>query len=411
MRHLPKMIKIITMIGFSTLLGSMAFAETAEEKSMRLEQSGRKAATEVLRAFDHETKTVAPGCFTCAGQDAAPPNCREAYSKFYSKPTLDFRITLGYSDYGIREDANGPIKRIDAEDGPRRAALSDRLLRKCPLNGVGVCGFEADPKDIEHYIKRNVLGPDGQPHTIDLHLVSSSASMDDQANRTTLRDQQALQSQRAHDNFMVHGMHAALNLYAGHAREGGGTSYRPPPLQLNSLRVDESVFADRASEKEMLNALRGNPNPPAILGDFACRSATLFADNIRIATKDPSGKSLTAVITSDGLTNAEVAFGQLYMTLDSVLALRCKTEFVQALNSIKRIWNNHGKGAELTGLFDEPPAAPARQTPLAPEPPAPDRYRTDAPLVSEKLIHPTEQPNHVPKDPPLHAPTEAGSVN
>lgn len=348
---------------------------------------------DVLKVLQARLAWHHPGCFYCAGEEQAPKACADAYSDLYSKPNLDFRVTLGYTDHTSKG-------MVTAEDGPHRAAWVDKLKQPCPPNAVGTCGFEQI--DNEHFVKKNVEGPNGEKHTVNLYLVSSSYSVDDQANRLKqdpsltpaqnshrLAEMQAKQSLRAKNNFIEGLKSADVNIYAGHARVGGGPSFEPPCLKKNSFYVDETCYADHASEKEMLDVLRSNPHPPKLIGMIACESGRLFSDKIRDATKDSKGKNLTGVVTSKGLSEPEVGFGQAFSMLDSVLAFRCQPEFSNALGELPNYNPAHttGLGAQIDGFFTDPHPAMLNSTPIADQSAVPDQYRTEKPL--EPLIHPT----------------------
>jgi hypothetical protein len=347
-----------------------------------------RSMTEVVAKYvQGKLASEAPGCFQCAGDQAAPKSCRDAYADLYSKPVLEFRITLGYTDI--------PNDVVNAEDGPRREVWVTRLVKPCPEGVVGTCGFAQDGDDADHFTK-NVKGPDGKDHLVNLYLVNSSVGVDDRTNRTTLKAQQDAQTRRAEENFFGGLRTADIVIYAGHARKGGGPSFSPPILHKDGLNTNESAYASRVSETRMLTTLRANPNPPKLMGLFACDAGKWFSEDVRTATRRKSG-----VASSIGLTEPEIVFAQAYAMLDSILALRCQDQFNRSIDAITNVIRHDGRGAELDGFFTDvhPSFVPAQDEPSGGEPPTgevpmvEEKDRSPEPLTRERPIRPAgDQP-------------------
>jgi hypothetical protein len=363
---------------------------SAEAQAARAEQVVRateKIVNSLQGRMDDNDK---PPCFSCADEAPPPKSCGDAYSEFYSKPVLDFRISLGYAD--MPED---PL--VAAEDGPRRAVWIEKLLRPCPEGVVGTCGFNrADIDDGDSFTKM-VAGPDGKEHLVNLHLVNSSVGIYDNINRTKLKAQQDKRTKQAESNFFDHLCSSDLPVYAGHARNGAGASFGPPILHADNVNTNEKAY-DHTNEERMLDALRKCPHPPKLIGLFACQSGRWFSTDVLNAVKDPkTGLPMSGVASSVGLTEPEVVFAQAYAFVDSVLALRCAPEFKHALNEKKDFFgvDGDGKGATLTGFFKD-------------SQPSVSRFRTDVPLKSVPLIHPVDRtPAQRAKKPPA----QSGRVN
>ncbi len=285
---------------------------------------------------------VQPGCFYCttdAGEATTPKTCTDAYQNLFDKPKLDFRIAIGYTD-GF----------LHAEDGPMRAAWIEHLLKPCPENGVGSCGFKRDPDDISAFSKM-VSGPDGKDHEVTVHIVNSAAGIDDLDNRAGARERQAAQTKAAEANFFDGLASADLVIYFGHARKGGGPSFAPPERLSNGISVNYGAYKNRTSEKRMLEVLTNNSHPPKLIGLFACEGNAHFAQDVKAATRGKTG-----IVTSNGLTQPAVGLSEAYAMLDSVLATRCKKEFVAAMNSVTTFENQTDQPPTLDGFFADEPA-------------------------------------------------------
>ena len=311
-----------------------------------------KAAADLAKFVIRSTTRVMNSqkfeCYACrtdAGKPTVPPACFDAWSDLYSKPELNFNVALGYSE--------GPL---GANDGTRRAVWSEKLTRPCQENAdAGTCGFRRADDTMDLYTK-SVIGPDRKPHLVKLHLVSSAASRDDKANRTTRRAEQTLKTKKAEDTFFGGLENADVVIYAGHARKGAGPSFGPPPG--SDLHVNYSALKGNVNEARMLTALKRNPKPPKLVGIFACDADKWFSDQVRAATIDRRGRNLTGVATSDGLTDAEVVFAQAYAMLDSILAMRCEDEFQASLGAIREFGDadvgiRHPKPAHIDGFYSD----------------------------------------------------------
>ena len=313
------------------------------------ESMAADAALKAVCATTRKMNSLRFECWNCtkAGRPAVAPACYDTYADLYLKPEINFSVTLGYSD-----------NLFQVHDHARKTLWIDRLLRPCPKdeNGneaVGTCGFKRTIANPDLF-KKVVRGPDGTEHTVNLSLKDSANTPDDRANRAPRTNAgeptaQEVKTREAEDNFFNGMKTADVVIYAGHARKGAGPSFGP--VKKNGPFIDyASLLKDSTNQKRMISSLRGDSTPPKFVGLFACDSGKYFAEDVRAATGSRSG-----VMSSTGLTFAEVAFAQAYAAVDSLLAMRCDDEFTGSVNAIGKI-GTVPQGANLLGFFDDPHA-------------------------------------------------------
>ena len=408
---------VAALFALGTLQATAQVAETPAQqvaKRVQREDSAKEVATEVVRKLQN-TMAVAPtSCIGDCGGDAASPTCTDAYNALYSKDT-NISIALGYTDdKGARRDGNY----LHAQDTLRRQVWEEKLMRPCPPETDGTCGFTPVAGDAELYSKE-VKAPNGDTHKVNVRLSSSSADYYDSNNRvsdgrpkppckylnadvaarTSLS--QWRQSCRAATTFYEGLKQSDVVIYAGHARLGGGPDYAPPVLTPGTLETREAAYAGRESETRMLQMLRENPKPPKLIGLFACDADGHFSTDVKTATRGKSG-----VITSKGLTEPEVVFAQAYAMLDSVLSLRCEDGFKKELDTVRNVAlrpRNIGQGvdADIEPFFQRSSARAFSE-----EDPSAGR-RLNTPLIAEPQIRPTG-PSTQPPSPNTQS---AGGVN
>ncbi|MES2965306.1 MAG: hypothetical protein V4760_15580, partial [Bdellovibrionota bacterium] len=295
-----------------------------------------------------KTKDMQPTCFDC---DPAQPNapsqaCRDTYSDLYSKDTLDFRYVFGYID-----DYN-------AEDGAARAAAIENLMRPCGtvLQGEsgrttlrGACGFTYETEDDDEVLVKTMRGPDGKEKKIRLTTVHSSISPNLAKNRGPMAAAQAVQSRRAREVFESGLNGSDMLIYVGHGRDGGGPSFEPPRLLPSGKPNLDWYNRTHQSRDAMFSRLSTATRPPKLLGMFACYTERYFADGVRNASKR-NGQPQTGFVGSTGLTALQAMYAQSFAMLDNVLAMRCETQFRNAMHPV-------------TEVVSDPRIPPAIQTP------------------------------------------------
>ena len=288
------------------------------------------------------------GCNTCLIDDGQKlePSCQRTYEKLFNKEPVDIRVVVGYTDNrSVGYSGDEAYKAGQTQDRYIAEAMIERFTAK----GMGVaangqpfnlchesrndCGFTRDPDDATK-LTRLVKGPDGNMHTVRLTIASSSASDNDELNRTGLRSQQAKLTEQ-NKKIFYDGLHQAdVLLYVGHMRKGGGPDFGPPELKpdghVDYSRYDQKLNRDNPSlgYNRMMSELANSTHQPMFLGLLACDSET-YASNVR-RTAPNSGVALTGSQVS-----YQGAFSQASAILDSVLNYRCQTAFNQLINAEK----------------------------------------------------------------------------
>jgi hypothetical protein len=277
----------------------------------QLEDWQKENAEEILGKLDAE------------GQSSLA-KCQEKYEKIYSKPEIDVRLALGYLD----SDDRSPV------DIYLRAAMIRKLMETCPSDlptpvssSRRACGFKQGGVggDNANILTREVTGPLGKKHTIKLTITQSSTS-------ELGIEAQERQSNESRDNF-IDGMNRAdVVFYAGHARKGGGPDFDPP----KTFEVKEGAKTRRAVDydyyqarkpglKAMISSLATAENPPKLIGLFGCDTEKHFGREVRKAAPN------SATITTFGIQQFETLAGQIFATIDSLMAQQCEDAFQKSL--------------------------------------------------------------------------------
>lgn len=293
------------------------------------------------------------GCNTCTinnGQKLEP-SCQPTYEKLFNKEPVDIRVVVGYTDNrSVGYTGANAYQAGLTQDRYITEAMIERFTAKgivaaadgTPWNSCEAarndCGFTRDPDD-KTLLTRQIKGPDGYMHTVRLTIASSSASDNDQLNRTGLESQQKALTERNKAIFFD-GLHQAdVLLYVGHMRKGGGPDFAPPELRADG-RVDYSKYDQGLNRgkkdlgyNRMMWELAHSKQQPMFIGLLACDSEQ-YAANVRAAAPN-SGVALIG----SGVTY-QTAFSQASAILDSVLNYRCQAAFNQLINAGKDNANN-----------------------------------------------------------------------
>jgi hypothetical protein len=328
----------------------------------------QRAAYYIQQTFQG-MKSMRPACFYCDVADAAeasPQNsCRDYYQDLYSKPTVDFKMVLGYTDFYSK--ATGDI----AIDGYFKEAYVRRITKPCKtipnedgpdIVEVGSCGFKpSSPGDEDHFFKM-VEGPDGQMRRVNLTVMNASESSDEKSNLGPLAQRQRERSARTKQAFLSGLNSGDVVAYAGHARKGGGPDFEPPKRRKDGSVAYEQ-YRDRRNERDMLSAVANSSRPAKAVGVFACNADKDFGPDVRAAAKNKS-----AVATSTNLTELGGLFSQAVAFIDNHLAMRCEKEFSGALRSVTEVDGKRVLPPTELGFF-QAPRTTALQTKLPEEPP------------------------------------------
>ena len=250
-----------------------------------------------------------------------------------------------------------------------------------------------------------MTGPDGKEKKVRLTIVSSSASTNLDRNRGELATLQANQSKHAREVFEDGLRNSDMTIYVGHGRDGAGPSFEPPVLRRNTLpgatRPGHTPDGREApnfdwykrhheSRDSMMAALASGPNPPKMLGMFACHTEKYFADRA-LKASERNGVRKTGFVGSQGYTALEAMYAQSMMMLDSTLALRCQGDFERAIHAVGSVQADPTSPPVnqlppiSRGVWDR--ALPAAT--IAPRPvsvPAPVPASEPQPVVEEEVI-------------------------
>jgi hypothetical protein len=263
-------------------------------------------------------------CVEChagiAGQtrlDSRSPSeiCQKTWESFYSKAEIDIRVVFGYYDASFERTVDDVIS---------RQALIDKLTQPCNSN-VAVCGFKRSIEDADVLIKE-VRGPKGNIHKVNLRIVASAYSPSDRLNRALAKDQKE-KSDLAKRIFLSGIEEADALFYIGHARDGGGPDFSP--ARLKNGAIDYQFYRqNKPGLEELTSRISLAKKTPKIMGFLACNSERWHERLRRMAPRSGLLLSETENIAH------EVALVQTFGALDSILWQRCENSFNEALNPI-----------------------------------------------------------------------------
>jgi hypothetical protein len=301
-------------------------------------------------------------CFLCAltGQgDNQPHTCEKNYRRFYSQRTrddgapwkspedgrayIDAHLTFGYADFGDEVD-----------DIYTREAFINEIKTDCKLvPGIAACGFKKiDPDDADLYYK-DIDGPTG-PVTIRIDIKNSSATPSEAKNRTlgldgkvAMTPEQAAKTEAA-ENSWFGGLagEAALDIYVGHNRGGGGPGMRPPNVNPKTRTTDYDAYRKNPeSLNRAVSILKSNKtNPPAIVAVFAC-----YSENYESAAFQAASPKTAFIFSGDSAQGADLA--HVFSLFDDILATRCEADVKMSFDSLEKLPYDHIGPTFIHGLF------------------------------------------------------------
>lgn len=232
--------------------------------------------------------------------------CYKKYSELFNKNNIDMRIIFGYKDAR-------PARFV--ADRYERLTLINSLLAHCNSNRFD-CDFVRSAEDGDLFIKY-IKGLDNKIHKIELRLVNSSVSPDDEAN---IKDPfQIWKSNNAAELFYEGLKHADIIFYNGHSRDGGGPDFLPPRLT-NKHHIDYHWYrTKKLGIKNMKQALNMAEKPPAIIGLFSCHSDQLVPKS-QISSRSEWITSKKLLYFADALQNIKD-------NLSEILSMQCPNKF------------------------------------------------------------------------------------
>lgn len=268
-------------------------------------------------------------------------SCRESYKRVLDSRKLNVRIALGYfdtSDGSTREVSGVDYGKNFSED--IFAALAFKWVLKLPCSeGLAACGFIQDPLN-PHVLTRKVRFPDGRDVDVSVEIRHSSLTPFYHVNtQARAAEQKALTASTS--DFFFGGVHAAdVLLYIGHARNGGGPDFAPPPLT-KDRRVDYSHYKkSRPGISQLLKEMQAPGSKPLLIGLLNCLTEHHFGKNLRQVTESTGSK--TGFVLTNGfdaskrshLTDYDDAMKGSLAIVDGLMKMQCLSGFQEGLDAV-----------------------------------------------------------------------------
>lgn len=307
-------------------------------------------------------------------QRSCPDGERDLYAELIADPArtaVHITAVFGYLD-------GPPVAMPSAKgDGEQFVPVYDRDLRNAfiaqlikPCAGKSqACGFRQSPDDADLFSKEIILPSTGQRKTIRIRVISSSATVNDDWNRTPpapgtgsktplsatvpsdhvdgasdggpcgpessegmTTANNAYCRQLENTEYAKRALHDGLRyddivIYNGHARLCGGPDTAPPIRKPGSTAVNygDVFYRNRTNFKELLQALGEAPKPPALVAILGCDAFKCFGEELKRTSEG------TAFVLSEGLTQMYASSMQQLALIDSVLAGRCVSGMENAM--------------------------------------------------------------------------------
>ena len=227
-------------------------------------------------------------------------NCERAYSEFFKKDDLDFRIVFGYKD-----------------SRPARL-VTDRYERLLMIEKLRSLGFVRDDKDDE-LLHKQIDGPDHQLKRIRLRVVESSVGADDEVNRKN--PFQNWQSAHALESFLDGIKNANAIFYVGHSRKGGGPDFAPPRCTRDG-HVDYDWYSThRTGLHQTAQAIERIKAGKKLIGIFSCDSQRHFSSRLKMQG------SRAGLITNRSALYYVDSVNETVSTIHSLIEFECAPAF------------------------------------------------------------------------------------
>lgn len=247
--------------------------------------------------------------------------CETRYKSFFHSKELNIRIVFGYKDAR-------PTRFVG--DRYEAMLLANYLSAEC-TDGWYACGFIRD-KHNPFLWHKLIVSAEGVKKEVNLEVVWSSASPDDDANR--LDPFQRVLSAQTRSRFLDGLSHAQVVFYNGHSRDGGGPDFVPPKLTAHKHTDYDWYKKHRLGAKAMLSKI--DPKSKLqVLGLFSCSSGKHFREEVH------SRKSDLGLISSERLLYYTDALKNELGALSAILGQKCKTDFHEAINSQAEVGESH----------------------------------------------------------------------
>jgi hypothetical protein len=251
-----------------------------------------------------------------APREKEEARCQAAYRRLFDRGELAISIVYGYND-------QRPYTNV--LDGDEKSILRAALLAPCRSNLERLCGFVEGRDGV---LRKAIEDVDGRRVAVALRLTSSSVSGDDNANRTSLVEQQKAVTAAARKEFVRAVREDQVVFYIGHARNGGGPDFAPPVLN-GAGKVDLSRYQARQEGLKLLVSTLPQAERLKLLGLFACASSRHFAAPLLQAKKD------VAYLLAGDVTMPTPMNHALWGALHSLLGRSCEKAMAASVTTVK----------------------------------------------------------------------------
>lgn len=352
-RSLMKHFSPAALLTFSAMIfihGSVAAASTmaspAEKAAAALDGYDLSIAEDFFGTWVYPKFSSLSAISVRSPYDSSTPpaevtSCRQSYQRITDSRRLKIRIALGYFDVsdGSTLEASGiNYGQNVAEDIFAYHTLKWTLKYPCP-NGLAACGFTQNPLNPD-LLEKIVRFPDGRDVNVSVEIRRSSLTPFHHVNtQSRAKEQQALTAST--NDFFFGGVHAAdVLLYLGHARNGGGPDFGPPPLT-RDRHVDYAYYKKQRPGFSRLLAELKTPGPqPLMIGLLNCMTEHHFGKMLRQVT-EAVGSQTGFILTNgfDGskrshLTDYDDGMKGALATVDGLMKMQCLSGFQESLDTV-----------------------------------------------------------------------------
>lgn len=246
----------------------------------------------------------------------SPKSCeKNIYSELSKNGVINIALIYGYND-------QRPY--INVLDSIEKNVLQSALLNPCSSSTNRLCGYSVKTPN---QLSKSVTNSNGSRTVINISLISSSISQDDNWNRGTGAPQQNKASSTAREDFKTALLSSDIVFYIGHARAGGGPDFNPPRLKENQQVDLNSYKTEKAGITLLLKNLKDSRNLQ-LLGLFSCNSAKLFSERLTGTRKDISYLLAGDIATPSAMNSS------MWASLDAITGPTCSAEMKDKLTKI-----------------------------------------------------------------------------
>ena len=263
------------------------------------------------------------------------PQCSNTYANILNKGSMDIVYVMGYLDTagetGSRVGADGTNYGVArSTDEAISKAILTKLTEPCKKPTQKLCEFSILSQDKVVTKLSKSIEMLGHSVSVNITLAYSSASEIYENNKTSLKDQQLLQTQQAESLFLNGVKTADIAFYNGHSRNGGGPDFAPPILRKDNHTDYSQYLKTRPGITKVLSALKERGDNNLILGLFSCSSNPHFSK--RLLSVNSQQK---LILSGDTIYTNESMIGSLGY-LESIMRGLCGGDLTQAARQSDR---------------------------------------------------------------------------